>query len=118
MQTVSEASIVSGESGPDRSLPNAQVQKRPAGSPLSVMEEKKLRAEQQRDSSSSEDLNRLWPSDPPNEVSFLHLQQRTSSPNEPQEDASAAREAADTCPPEPGPTGIKEEQVSQEIICL
>lgn len=118
METVPELSVVSGESEPDSPLPNAQVQKRPAGSPLFVTEEKKLRAEHGRDSSSSEELNRLWPSEPPNEVSFLHLQLRTSSPKEPREVASAARAAADTCLPEPRPTEIKEEQVSQEIICL
>ena len=115
METVSEASSGSEEAF---SLPNAQITKRPAESPLAITAEKKQRAKQWPSSSSSEGSSRLWLTDaPPLEVSFLKIALRTSTPKIPQEACSAGPEAGDTCePPDPRPVVIKEEQVSHEIL--
>ncbi|XP_073723497.1 uncharacterized protein [Misgurnus anguillicaudatus] len=93
-------------------LPNAQLQKRPAGSPLCQTGQKKLRST----SLSTEEGDRVWPSASPNEVSFLQIQLRTSSPKEPQEIVSVDPKAVGTHPPEPNIITIKEEQASQEIL--
>ncbi|KAI7790528.1 hypothetical protein IRJ41_009331 [Triplophysa rosa] len=114
LKTVSEVSVESSGSEPF-SLPNAQVQKRPPGSPLFELEGKKMRAVNTSDESGSEDLNSIWPSASPNEVSFLHVKLKTSSPKEPQESCSALSRAPGTCPPDSNTMEIKEEQVSQEI---
>lgn len=114
--TVPEVSLESSRGETDYSFPNAQVQKRPAGSPLSKTGEKKQRATHRSDSSFIEELDRMWPQESPNEVSFLHVKLRTSSPKELQETSSAALQALNTCPPDPNPMGIKDEQVSQEIL--
>ncbi|KAL7852910.1 hypothetical protein SRHO_G00186950 [Serrasalmus rhombeus] len=84
--TVSEGSAPPSGSESDGSLPDAQVGKRPPGSPLSEVAEKKQRATQNPSSSSSESSDRLWPNVSPNEVSFLHVQLKTSTPMAPQED--------------------------------
>ena len=118
METVSEVSGASSGSEEALSLPNAQVIKRPAESPLAITAEKKQRAKQWPSSSSSEGSSRLWLTDaPPLEVSFLKIALRTSTPKIPQEACSAGPEAGDTCePPDPRPVVIKEEQVSHEIL--
>ncbi|KAI7809608.1 hypothetical protein IRJ41_012629 [Triplophysa rosa] len=103
-------------SNTDCSLPNAEVQKRPAVSPLSKIDDKKLRATHRSDSSSSEDLNRMWPKETPNEVSFLHIQLRTSSPKELQDAPSAALQTPSISPPDLNTVRIKEEQMSVEIV--
>lgn len=97
-------------------LPNAQLQKRPAGSPLDDAEGKKLRANYRSVSSSLEEQERIWPSASPNEVSFLQVQLRSSSPKERQEIVSAAPAVVNTRSPDLKNIEIKEEQVSQEIL--
>lgn len=116
LETVSEVSASSSRSEINVSLPNAQVQKRPAVSPLSKREGKKQRAKKHTSGSTPEDVDRVWPEESPNEVSFLHFQLRTSTPRVTQESGSVEPEAGGTClPPDPNTMDIKEEQVSQEI---
>lgn len=102
------------ESEVNNPLSNAQVPKRPAESPLSALAGKKQRAKGHPGSSSSEDLDCLWPAGSPNEVSFLHFQLRTSTPKAQQELGSVGAEAKGH-PPDPRLVRIKEEQVPQKI---
>ena len=116
---VQEKATVVGQEEEERAsslATGAQGGKRPAGSPLPDLAEKKQRAIQDSGSSSSEGLDRLWPAGSPNEVSFLHFQLKTSTPKASQERCSGGPEAGDTGqPPNPRLVGIKEEQVSHEI---
>ena len=116
LQTVSEVSVASSGSEVMCSLPSAQGGKRAAESPLSEMTEKK-RAMQRPSSSSSEDLDRVFPAySPPNEVSFLSFALTTSTPKAPQEACSVGPEAGDAGePPDSRLVVVKEELVSQEI---
>ena len=117
LETVSEGAAASNGSEGTGSLPNAQATKRPAESPLSLLTEKKQRARQDPGSSSSEDLDRLWPACSPNEVSFLSIELKASTPKAPQEHGSVGPEVGETCAhPCSKLVGIKEEQVSQEIM--
>lgn len=74
--TVSEVSSSSTGSETQSSLPCAQMQRRTVRSPLFEIE----RVVQCSDSSLVEGLERVWPSESPNEVSFLHFKLRSSSP--------------------------------------
>ena len=113
-----EVSVASIGSEVMCSLPSAQVGKRPAESPLSEMTERK-RVMQRPSSSDSEDLDRVFPAySPPNEVSFLSFALRASTPRAPQEVPSVGPEAGDAGePPDPRLVVVKEELVSQEILC-
>ena len=115
-ETVPDLAPPSNGSEDSDPLPNAQAGKRPAASPLPLLAEKKQRATQDPGSSSSEDLDRLWPTGSPNEVSFLSIELKASTPKAPQEHSSVGPRAGETCPPPlPRRVRIKEEQVSQEI---
>lgn len=114
--TVPEVSVASSGSEIVASLPNAQVAKRPLESPQSEMTEDKKRVRQAADSSSSEDLNRLWPADSPsNEVSFYRIALKSSTPKATQEVLSAEPEAGDSGKPPGALVEVKEELESQEI---
>ena len=117
LQTVSEVSVASSGSEVMCSLPSAQGGKRAAESPLSEMTEKK-RVMQRPSSSSSEDLDRVFPAyASPNEVSFLSFALTASTPKAPQEVCSVGPEAGDAGePPDSRLVVVKEELVSQEII--
>ncbi|KAG1928986.1 hypothetical protein F2P79_023208 [Pimephales promelas] len=115
LYTVSEVSVVDSGGESEGSLPNAQVQKRSARSPLLQTEEKRLRASLRLDSTSLVDLDRVWPADSPNEVSFLHVKLITSSPKDPQEALSVDSKVTSICPPDPSFSGEKEKQVIHDI---
>nr|XP_021324150.1 zinc finger CCHC domain-containing protein 3 [Danio rerio] len=108
--TVSEVSVASS----DASLPNAQVQKRPADSPLCDAE-KKQRVVSGSDGSEMDSLSHEWPLMSPNEVSFLHIKLTTSSPKDPQELVSVGSEAIGTSSnSSPDCHGGKDEEMLQD----
>ena len=116
LETVPEKEVTSSGSESDASLPLAQPSKRPLESPLSEMTEKKQRAKQASGSSQGEDLDRLWPAGSPNEVSFLRIALKASTPRSPQEPVSVDSEASDTSPPPNSrAVEIKEEDMSFKI---
>lgn len=97
-------------------FPNAQLQKRPAGSPLCETEEKKLRASHRPGSLSMDEQDHVWPSGSPNEVSFLQIKLRSSSPKEPRGHSSVALEALASCSSGLNTFEINEDHETQDIL--
>lgn len=115
LETVPERTPSSSVSESDISLPNAQGSKRLLESPLSEMAEKKQRAKPASGSSLEEDFDRRWPAGSPNEVSFLKIALRSSTPRSPQEANSVGSKAIDTSPlPDSKKMEVKEGKVSLE----
>ncbi|KAL6476331.1 hypothetical protein MHYP_G00148300 [Metynnis hypsauchen] len=116
LETVPDLAPPSSGSEDSDPFPNAQAGKRQAVSPLPLLAEKKQRARQDPGSSFAEDLDRRWPTGSPNEVSFLSIELKASTPKAPQKHGSVEPPAGETrFPPLPRRVKIKEEQISQEI---
>lgn len=71
---------VSGKVSNDFLAASSRGKKRNARSPVEEKKEKRDRVGLPSDSSSSEDLNRFFPLDSPNEISFLSIELQTSTP--------------------------------------
>lgn len=105
-------------------LPSAHLKrKRGIPSPRAKEKEKRDRVEPVSDSSSSGDLNRFFPNDSPNKISFLTIELKSSTPR--------AAKGSSVCVTAKGSSGekqvqppgfsvieIKDEPVSQEIEML
>lgn len=96
-------------------FPNAQLKrKRDTRSPSVKKIEKGGRMEPRSDSSSSMDLNRIFPSNSANEISFLSIELKSSTPRA----AKGSSGKKQVQPPGFSVIEMKEELVSQEIVAL